>query len=116
MAGRSLGLGPTAADLLQAVVDRQPAVPCDGDILVGAGGFAREAQDRVAVSKQSLGGGVHHLLGEGVERAGGAGALQDRQGNPFSDHRNVTGLKDLPGRLFESSEVLGHEVGVAHRP
>jgi hypothetical protein len=105
-----------AGDLADAVADGDPTSLSDRHVLIGAGGLPGNSQDSVTVFKQWLGGWVHELEGERVKRPGGAGAAQDREVDPLADHRDVTGLEDRPGGLFETSEVLGHLSGIVTAP
>lgn len=66
------------------MVDGKAAAVGGGNVLVGSGGVARQAEHGVAVGEQALGGRVEHLVGEGVGRAR-AGGAQDGQGDPFPD-------------------------------
>jgi hypothetical protein len=96
----------------QALEDHEPPLPRKSHIFVGTLGSAREPQDSVTSTEQSIGDWIQNLIVDSVSGTNRPGFAKERESNPFSDEWNVPGTVKRERDGLKFAQVPGHQFRV----
>ena len=94
--------------VLKPMIDRQPSLLCQANIVVGSFGISWKPEDHIAALEKTIGGRIENLVVKFVAELCSACRSPDRKCDPFADDRYVSSSEQRLRGLLKAAQVIRH--------